>query len=183
MIQHVCGNPSVLGGVFEVTGLLPGQPLGAQPPQIHAFVLGESMARMHALDVSHLVETFGRAGIADEHFLFPALPQRIFEGIEETMPWAAELIGWLRDQLPLDVLERSVSHGDYHGNNVMFEHGAVTGVLDWTFAIADPVVDLANMTNVYLVLAPQLHPDLSSHVCEQIVDGVLKASESIRTVN
>lgn len=33
VIQHVCGNPSVLGGVFEVTDLLPGQPLGAQPPR------------------------------------------------------------------------------------------------------------------------------------------------------
>ena len=52
VIQHVCGDPSVLGGVFEVMDLLPGQPLGAQPPQIHALVLGESMARMHALIVS-----------------------------------------------------------------------------------------------------------------------------------
>ena len=47
-------------------------------------------------------------------------------------------------------------HGDYHGNNVMFEGDAVTGVLDWSFAIADPAVDLANMMNVYFLYAPQL---------------------------
>ena len=93
------------------------------------------------------------------------------------------MIGWLRDQLPLADLDRAVIHGDYHGNNVMLEHGAVTGVLDWGFAIADPAVDLANMTNVYLVFAQQLDPGVSPHVREQGVDGVFKAYEAFRPVN
>ena len=156
VIHRVCGDQSVLGGVFAVMDLVPGQHLSAQPPEIHATVLGESMARMHALDVRPFVATFRRAGVADEHFLFPALLQRVFDDVEQTMPWAVDLVGWLRDQLPLDALERSVIHGDYHGNNVMFEDDAVTGVLDWSFAIADPAVDLANMMNVYFLYAPQL---------------------------
>ena len=183
LIEHVCGDPSVLGGVFAVMELVPGQPLGVQPAEIQASVLGESMARMHGLDVRPFVDTFRRAGIADEHFLFPAMLQGIFERIEQTMPWAAELIGWLRDQLPLADLDRAVIHGDYHANNVMVEHGTVTGVLDWGFAIADPAVDLANLTNDYLVFARQLDPAVSLPVREQFVDGVFNAYAAIRPVH
>ena len=183
VIHRVCGDQSVLGGVFAVMELVPGQHLSAQPPEIHASVLGESMARMHTLDVHSFVETFRRAGIADEHFLFPALLQRIFDDVEQTMPWAVDLVGWLREQLPLDALDRSVIHGDYHGNNVMFEDGAITGVLDWTFAIADPAIDLANMMNVYFLFAPQLVEDFSPRHAEQIVEGVLKAYQGIKSLD
>ena len=183
LIHRVCGDPSVLGGVFTVMDLVSGQPLSAQPPEIHASVLGASMARMHMLDVRPFVETFRRAGIADEHFLFPALLQRVFDDIEQTNPWAVDLVGWLRDQLPLADLDRSVIHGDYHGNNVMFEDGAVTGVLDWTFAIADPAVDLAHMMNVYFLYALQLLEDYSSPHAEQLVDGVLKAYQEIKSLD
>ena len=58
VLHHVCGDQSVLGGVFAVMDLVPGQHLSAQPPEIHATVLGESMARMHALDVRPFVATF-----------------------------------------------------------------------------------------------------------------------------
>ena len=183
LIHRVCGDQSVLGGVFAVMDLVPGQPLSAQPPEIHASVLGASMARMHTLDVRPFVETFRRAGIADEHFLFPALLQRVFDDIEQTKPWAVDLVCWLREQLPLDALERSVIHGDYHGNNVMFEDGAVTGVLDWTFAIADPAIDLANMMNVYFLFAPQLVEDFSPRHAEQIVEGILKAYQGIKSLD
>ena len=183
MIHHVCGDQSVLGGVFAVMDLVPGQHLSAQPPEIHATVLGESMARMHALDVRPFVATFRRAGVSDEHFLFPALLQRVFDDVEQTMPWAVYLVGWLRDQLPLDALDRSVIHGDYHGNNVMFEDDAVTGVLDWSFAFADPAVDLANMMNDYFLYAPQLVEDFSPPHAEQIVEGVLKAYQGIKSLD
>ena len=85
---------------------------------------------MHALDVRSFVATFMRDGVADEHFLFPALLQRVFDDVEQTMPWAVDLVGWLRDQLPLDALNSSVIYGDYHGNNLIFEDDAITGVLD-----------------------------------------------------
>lgn len=182
-IQRVCGDPSVLGGVFEVMDLVPGQPLAVQPPEIHASVLGVSMARMHELDVKHIVETFRRVGISDEHFLFPAALHRVFALFEQKTPWAAELIGWLRDHLSFESKDLSVIHGDYHGYNVMFEQGAVTGVLDWSFAVADPAVDLANMMNAYLVFAHQLYPGMSPRFCEQIVDGVFRAYQAIRPLN
>ena len=47
VIHRVCGDQSVLGGCVRGKDLVPGQHLSAQPPEIHATVLGESMARMH----------------------------------------------------------------------------------------------------------------------------------------
>ena len=68
VIRHVCGDKSVLGGVFPVMDLMPGEPLFEQKPEVFASVLGESMARMHELDVGPIVDSFRRDGVPDERF-------------------------------------------------------------------------------------------------------------------
>tara|TARA_B100002051_G_C16636309_1_gene586119 strand:+ start:100 stop:588 length:489 start_codon:yes stop_codon:yes gene_type:complete len=75
VIRHVCGDKSVFGGVFVVMDLMPGEPLFEQKPEVFASVLGESMARMHELDVGPIVDSFRRAGVPDEMFLSPFLHQ------------------------------------------------------------------------------------------------------------
>ena len=182
-IHRVCGDPSVFGGVFAVMDLVPGQPLDQQEPEVFTSVLGESMATMHELDVGHVVDAFKRGGVPEDWFLSPAALQRVLALFEQAAPWAVELIDWLRNHLPLDGTDVSVTHGDYHGRNVMFEDGAVTGVLDWSFCIADPALDLANMMNVYFLYAPQIVADLSPRLSEQIVEGVLKAYQGIRSLD
>ena len=183
VIHRVCGDKSVLGGVFAVMDLVPGQPLGQQGPEVFVSVLGESMARMHELDVTPIVEAFRRAGIPDERFLSPAIDQKALDFGEQKIPWASELIGWLRDYLPLDGQDLAVIHGDYHGGNVMFDHGSISGVLDWAFRISDPALDLAHTMNDHLIVLPQVDPAISPHVCEQINEGVLTAYQAIRPVN
>ena len=183
VIHRVCGDKSVLGGVFALMDLVPGQPLIEQTPELHAKVLGESMATMHELDVRPIIESFRRAGVSDELFLSPGIDQRSLDFCEQKMPWASDLIGWLRDHLPLDGQDLAVIHGDYHGNNLMFENGSVSGVLDWAFRISDPASDLANTMNDYLVFVRQIDPTTSSHFWEQIVDGALKAYQAIRPLN
>ena len=76
VIHHACADQSVLGGVFAVMDLMPGEPLFEQEPEVFASVLGESMARMHELDVRPIVESFGRAGVPDERFLSPVVHQK-----------------------------------------------------------------------------------------------------------
>ena len=183
VIHRVCGDKSVLGGVFALMDLVPGQPLIEQTPELHAKVLGESMATMHELDVRPIIESFRRAGVSDELFLSPGIDQRSLDFCEQKIPWASDLIGWLRDHLPLDGQDLAVIHGDYHGNNLMFENGSVSGVLDWAFRISDPASDLANTMNDYLVFVRQIDPTTSSHFWEQIVDGALKAYQAIRPLN
>ena len=84
VIHHVCGDKSILGGVFAVMDLLPGEILFKQTPEIHAMVLGESMANMHTLDVQPVVDELRRAGIPDD-FLFPAT-LRGLDFVEQTAP-------------------------------------------------------------------------------------------------
>ena len=183
MIYHVCADKSVLGGVFAVMELVPGQTVFGLAPELHAKAVGESMATMHELDVRPIVESFRQAGVPDERFLDPFVRQKVFDFFEEKTPWAADLMTWLRDHLPLDGGNLAVIHGDYHGGNLMFENGALSGVLDWSFCISDPAVDLAHTMNDYLVFIPQIECGMSSHLWEQIMDGVLQDYQAIRPLN
>ena len=92
-------------------------------------------------------------------------------------------MAWLRDHLPLDAENLAVIHGDYHGGNLMFKNGSLSGVLDWSFCISGPAVDLAHTMNDYLVFIPQIECGMSSHLWEQIMDGVLQAYQAIRPLN
>ncbi|AII48610.1 hypothetical protein KR52_05565 [Synechococcus sp. KORDI-52] len=183
VIHHVCADQSVLGGVFAVMDLVPGDPLFEQKPEVFASILGESMARMHELDVRPIVESFRRAGVPDERFLSPVVHQKALDFVEQTTPWAADLMVWLRDHLPLDGDDLAVIHGDYHAGNVMFRDGAVSGLLDWDFRISDPALDLASTMNIHLIFTRQIDPTVSPHLCEQFVDGVLGAYQVIRPLN
>ena len=70
MIHHVCADKSVLGGVFAVMELVPGQTVFGLAPELHAKAVGESMTTMHGLlHVRPIVESFRRAGVPDERFL------------------------------------------------------------------------------------------------------------------
>ena len=124
VIHRVCGDQSVLGGVFAVMDLVPGQPLDQQDPEVYMSVLGESMATMHGLDVRPVVKSLRQAGVPDERFLSPSLHRKRLDLAEQKIPWASDLIGWLRDRLPLNGENLAVIHGDYHGRNVMFDNGS-----------------------------------------------------------
>ena len=77
----------------------------------------------------------------------------------------------------------AVIHGDYHGRNVMFDNGSVSGVLDWGFCISDPAMDLAHTMNLYLIVCSQVDPEFSPHVRDTTLDGILKAYQAIRPLN
>lgn len=183
MIHHVCADKSVLGGIFAVMELVPGQTVFGLAPELHAKAVGESMATIHELDVRPIVESFRRAGVPDERFLDSFVRQKALGFFEEKTPWAADLMAWLRDHLPLDAENLAVIHGDYHGGNLMFKNGSLSGVLDWSFCISGPAVDLAHTMNDYLVFIPQIGWGMSSHLWEQIMDGVLQAYQAIRPLN
>ena len=183
VIHHICADESLLGGVFAVMDLVPGQTVFELTPGLHAKVLGESMARMHQLDVKPIVESFRRAGVPDERFLSPVVHQKVLDLFEKKKPWASDLMAWLRDHLPIGGENLAVIHGDYHGGNLMFENGAVSGILDWTFFISDPAVDLAHAMNDYLVFARQSELGMSSHLWEEIMDEALQVYQAIRPLN
>ena len=118
-----------------------------------------------------------------DRFLSPSLHRKRLDLAEQKIPWASDLIGWLRDRLPLNGENLAVIHGDYHGRNVMFDNGSVSGVLDWGFCISDPAMDLAHTMNLYLIVCSQVDPEFSPHVRDTTLDGILKAYQAIRPLN
>ena len=181
-IHSTCGDKSVLGGCFAVMDLISGRPLIEQSPNIHAKVLGESMAHMHELDVGPFIDAFRQAGIQEVAFLSPALEENWLDRGAKYWPWAFELVGWLRDRLPLDGEDLAVIHGDYHGGNVMFENGTVSGVLDWNFYISHPAFDVATMLNLYSIFGPHVSKK-PPHYCQGFADQALKFYQGIRPLN
>lgn len=87
MIHHVCADKSVLGGVFAVMELVPGQTVFGLAPELHAKAVGESMATMHGLlHVRPIVESFRRAGVPDERFLDPFVRQKALVFLKRRPP-------------------------------------------------------------------------------------------------
>ena len=183
VIHTVCSNRSILGGVFAIMDLLPGESLTAQTSEVQINILGESMAKLHELDVIPIIEELRRAGVGDELYLSPAVYQKYLDFANENLPWASELVDWLRDHLPLSEQDLSVIHGDYHAGNLIVDKGSLTGLLDWNFCIADPASDLANMMNNILIFVPQISVDIPLDQLEKGVTEVLKVYQAIRPIN
>lgn len=183
LIHHVCEDKSVLGGSFAVMDLLPGKPLSAQKPETQTKILGESMAKMHALDVKPIIDELRQSGIRDEHFLSPTLLKNFLNILAKNYPWTLKHVDWLRERLPLAGGDLSIIHGDYHAGNLMFKQGSITGVLDWGFCIADPAIDLAHTTNVCLLFARHFSKDISPKFCEHYLEQILKTYRETRPVS
>ena len=51
-------------------------------------------------------------------------------------------MAWLRDHLPLDAENLTVIHGDYHGGNLIFKNGSLSGVWIGLFVFLAPLLIL-----------------------------------------
>ena len=59
-------------------------------------------------------------------------------------PLVARAFAWLRRNLPPNAAAARIVHGDFGLNNVLFDEGRVSAVLDWeTLQIGDPAYELA----------------------------------------
>ena len=183
LIHSVCDDKSILGGCFAVMDLLSGSTLSAQEPGIQANVIGKTMASMHNLEVNLIIDELKESGIPEEHFLSPAVLENQLNVFEQNYPWMSEHIYWLRDRLPLAGGNLSIIHGDYHAGNLMFDDGLVTGVLDWSFLIADPAVDLAHIENLCLLYAHHVIKDVTMDFLENYRAQVLKSYSKIMPVD
>jgi len=77
------------------------------------------------------------AALQVEHWFQTFEAQRM-----EPNPVMASLFGWLRRQLP-EPQRICLVHGDLRPGNFLYEHGRVTGLLDWEMAhLGDPIEDL-----------------------------------------
>ena len=106
-------------------------------------VLVDLQLRLHALDAAPLRRALGAEATFDGYL--DSLARRIDRA---GLAGLAPLLAWLRERRPADDT-LAVCHGDLHPQNVLVEHGAATGVLDWPNALlADPVFDVASTLGI-----------------------------------
>ena len=134
-------------------GKLYGDVLNANEDLTPAMVgdLAAVLAHLHSLDISQLrpeigflatpgVDTIAQANAAmlDHH-------EKYWQTYRSTpSPLVSRAFNWLRRNLPANDAPARVIHGDFGLNNVLFDDGRVSAVLDWeTLGIGDPAYELA----------------------------------------
>jgi aminoglycoside phosphotransferase (APT) family kinase protein len=153
-----CTDGSILGGVFFIMALLPGEPMITLPSEAVPGLLGESHAALHRMDPGALARSLRERGFDERAYRLSRGLQLLSEACEAAgrYPWLGEGVDWLVEHCPPEPERLSVCHGDFHPLNILVQEGQVTGVVDWAgLKIADPVLDIAN--TIVLMTVPVKH--------------------------
>ena len=146
---------SLLGGAFFIMDYLPGQILMSAPLETVITSLGKTQAELHQIDPARLIAGLAAAGIHETGYRLDSRFENL-RGKAQKFPWVGAGIDWLLEHRPPEPARLSICHGDFHPLNILFQDGAVTGVLDWAgFAIGDPAFDVAN--TLVLITIPVKH--------------------------
>ncbi len=114
--------------------------LAAALAQLHCIKLADLQPEIAVLQTGEPIETIAQANQA-----MLAHHERYWrENCLAPSPLVARAFGWLRRHLPANDAPVRVIHGDYGLNNVLFDQGRVSAVLDWeTCQLGDPASELA----------------------------------------
>ncbi|WP_419827577.1 phosphotransferase family protein [Sphingomonas sp.] len=107
---------------------------------LHRLRLTDLEPEISVLQAGETVETIAQANHAmlDHHERYWRKNRLV------PSPLVARAFGWLRRHLPTNDGPVRVIHGDYGLNNILFDKGRVSAVLDWeTCQLGDPAYELA----------------------------------------
>lgn len=147
--RWLCDDPVVLGTPFFVMDRLEGESVGRRIVREPALAearrrlprqMGEQLARIHGLSVTHLAV----AGLPQSPAptALESATQHLWK-LGEAHPVLELAARWLRHHLP-GPTENVLVHGDFRVGNLMIGPEGLRGVFDWEFAhVGDPAEDLA----------------------------------------
>jgi aminoglycoside phosphotransferase (APT) family kinase protein len=153
-----CTDASILGGVFFIMALLPGDMMMTMPFEAIPSLLGESHAALHSIDPAPLVRSLRERGYEESAYTFSSGLRLLREAREAAgrFPWLGAGLDWLVEHRPPEPESLSICHGDFHPLNILVQGGQITGVVDWAgLKIADPLLDIAN--TIVLAMIPAKH--------------------------
>lgn len=153
--MHVlCEDTSVIGSAFYVMDAIKGRSFGEPtmpslaPAERHAVIdeMNRVLAAIHDVDIT-------AAGLADygpEGNYYARQISRWAQQYEASqttnIPDMTALIDWLQNNMPEDDGQRTLVHGDYRIDNLLFapDSAQISAVLDWELStIGHPYADLA----------------------------------------
>jgi aminoglycoside phosphotransferase (APT) family kinase protein len=153
--MHVlCEDDSVIGSAFYVMEAIIGRSFGEPtmpslaPPERHAVIdeMNRVLAAIHDVDIT----TAGLADYGPEGNYYARQITRWAKQYEASqtadIPDMNALIDWLQSNIPADDGQRTLVHGDYRIDNLLFSptEPNIAAVLDWELStIGHPYADLA----------------------------------------
>ncbi|MCX8474887.1 MAG: phosphotransferase family protein [Sphingomonas sp.] len=157
----LCNDAHVIGAIFYVMELARGRAFtnGALPD----FTGGErrsmyeqlvdTLAELHNIDPDAAgLGDFGRQGNYFERQV-ARWTKQYRDSQTDDLPEMERLIEWLPRTLPAQS-RTSIVHGDYRIDNVLFDDGRLTAVLDWELAtLGDPVADFSYLAMQWMMPA------------------------------
>jgi aminoglycoside phosphotransferase (APT) family kinase protein len=140
-----------IGAPFLIMEHVPGVPLVRAGWRGMNRVLVDLQLRLHLLDATPVRRALGDRATFEGYL--DSLARRIDKG---GLTGLAPLVAWLRERRP-PAGTLAICHGDFHPQNVLVDHGAVTGVLDWpNTLVADPAFDVASTLNILKFVPAEL---------------------------
>ena len=157
----LCADPDVIGALFYVMELVPGRAYtnGAlpefEPVERRSMYdqLVDTLADLHNIDPEAAgLGDFGKPGNYFERQV-ARWTRQYRDSQTDDLPEMKRLIDYLPRSLP-EQSRVSVVHGDYRIDNVLFEEGKLTAVLDWELAtLGDPVADFSYLAMQWVMPA------------------------------
>lgn len=151
-VHAVCLDAAYVGGPFFVTSQIEGTTIPRQllrlveeTPGLGAkigFGIGESMARLHAVDPSTAPANLVRPATTAVDAALDYVRVQI-DGLLQPSPPFALAFSWLESNKP-DAHRLAVVHRDCRNGNIIVGPDGLRAILDWEVAhIGDPIEDLA----------------------------------------
>ena len=153
-MRALCEDDAVIGSAFYVMDEVPGRNFedprlpGLSPAERGAIVseMARVLAAIHTVDVDAIgLSDYGRAGNYYERQV-SRWTQQYRASETEAIPDMDALIDWLAANMPPDDGRRTLVHGDYRIDNLLFapDGPACAAVLDWELStLGHPFADLA----------------------------------------
>jgi aminoglycoside phosphotransferase (APT) family kinase protein len=157
----LCSDPEVIGAVFYVMalangrsypdGALAGFDATARRSMYERLV--DALADLHNIDPGAAnLSDFGKPGNYFERQV-ARWTRQYRDSQTDDLPEMERLIEWLPATLPMQS-RTSIVHGDYRIDNVLFDQGRLTAVLDWELAtLGDPVADFSYLAMQWMMPA------------------------------
>ena len=157
----LCSDPEVIGAIFYVMELAKGRSYtnGALPEFDQAArrsmyeQLVTTLADLHNIDpVTAGLGDFGKRGNYCERQV-ARWTRQYRDSQTDELPEMERLIDYLPASLP-EQSRVSIVHGDYRIDNVLFDEGRLTAVLDWELAtLGDPLADFSYLAMQWVMPA------------------------------
>jgi aminoglycoside phosphotransferase (APT) family kinase protein len=157
----LCSDPEVIGAIFYVMELAKGRAYtnGALPEfdssgrRSMYEQLVDTLADLHNIDPETAeLSDFGKPGNYFERQV-ARWTKQYRDSQTDDLPEMERLIDYLPASLP-EQSRTSIVHGDYRIDNVLFDDGRLTAVLDWELAtLGDPVADFSYLAMQWMMPA------------------------------